>query len=156
MSGLAAGIADQAVKVGFIKPFFSSIRRLGPVAMLSTLALAACTTAPQTGAGLTPADSAGLGAGRRPHLAVTEVASLKDMTGTQLVARLGSPDFTRRDPPAEIWQYRGVSCVLDVFLYPEADGLKVVHVASRDRARLAQPENKCTPFGGETRSASAE
>jgi hypothetical protein len=33
---------------------------------------------------------------------------------------LGNPVLVRRDAPAEIWQYRGRDCALDVYLYPPA------------------------------------
>lgn len=90
-----------------------------------------------------------------PVLEVAQLGSLKTMSSQALVARLGEPDFTRHDPPAEIWQYRGSTCVLDVFLYPEDDGqMKVAHAATRDRDRLQAPENACSPFAP-TRSASA-
>jgi hypothetical protein len=82
----------------------------------------------------------------RPQLEVAQLIALKDISQRDLVARLGEPDFTRRDPPAEIWQYRSASCVLDVFLYPDDGELKVLHTATRDRARLKVPENTCSPF----------
>ena len=91
---------------------------------------------------------------RHPLLEVAQLASLKALSTEALVARLGEPDFTRHDPPAEIWQYRGATCVLDVFLYPEDGEMKVLHAATRDRDRVQAPENNCTPFGP-TRSASA-
>ncbi len=73
----------------------------------------------------------------------------------QLTELLGQPELTRREPPAEIWQYRGESCVFDVFLYEEAAGRRVTYLEARDasaqrvaargclnqllRARLAKP-----------------
>ncbi len=49
-----------------------------------------------------------------------------------VTALLGPPDYRRRDKPAEIWQYRGDACVLDIFLY-SADGApaKVNHMDFR-------------------------
>jgi hypothetical protein len=79
-------------------------------------------------------------------LDATQVASLETMSAAAVVARLGTPDFTRQDPPAEIWQYRGSSCVLDVFLYPEDGQMKVLHANTRERDRAQAPENRCTPF----------
>jgi len=91
----------------------------------------------------------------QPVLEVAQLGDLKALSSQALVARLGQPDFTRQDPPAQIWQYRSASCVLDVFLYPEDDGqMKVAHAATRDRERLQAPENACSPFAP-TRSASA-
>ncbi len=47
---------------------------------------------------------------------------------------LGIPDFKRRDPPAEIWQYRNDGCLLDVFLYLGDSGYSVTHVEVRGRS----------------------
>ncbi|HVJ51440.1 MAG TPA: hypothetical protein VM689_03215 [Aliidongia sp.] len=82
----------------------------------------------------------------KPKLEVRELPGLHDISERELVSRLGTPDFTRKEEAAEIWQYRSESCVLDVFLYPEDGVLKVAHVATRDRARLKAPENSCSPF----------
>lgn len=35
-------------------------------------------------------------------------------------AKLGTPALLRRDGPAQIWQYRGSGCIVDVFLYRTA------------------------------------
>lgn len=45
--------------------------------------------------------------------------------------KLGEPALVRRDGDAEVWQYRGENCVLDLFLYG-ADK-QVEHVDLRDR-----------------------
>lgn len=39
----------------------------------------------------------------------------------------------RREPPAEVWQYVGRTCVLDITFYPEKDGapLGAVYLESR-------------------------
>ncbi len=73
----------------------------------------------------------------------------------RLTELLGRPELTRREPPAEIWQYRGESCVFDVFLYEEGGLVRVTYLEARDaraqrvaergclnqllRARLAEP-----------------
>jgi len=46
---------------------------------------------------------------------------------------LGKPGFTRRDEPAEIWQYQAGVCTLDVFLYKDETGptYRVTHFESR-------------------------
>ncbi len=64
---------------------------------------------------------------------------------SELERVLGIPDFRRKDPPAQIWQYRNQSCLFDVFLfqdkarsnayavtYIEARGLDVNRVSDRD------------------------
>lgn len=39
-----------------------------------------------------------------------------------VAALLGIPALRRRDPPAELWQYRDKACILDLFLYQDQDG----------------------------------
>ena len=46
---------------------------------------------------------------------------------------LGKPAFARRDGGAEIWQYRGKACILDVFLYKGQLGRLVEHAELRRR-----------------------
>jgi hypothetical protein len=82
----------------------------------------------------------------KPRLDVRELPALQNISEHELVSRLGTPDFMRKESTAEIWQYRSDTCVLDVFLYPEDGALKVMHAATRDRARLKAPENSCSPF----------
>lgn len=64
-------------------------------------------------------------------------------------ALLGAPDLTRREPPAEVWQYGAGSCVVDVVFYPpdgtEADvaGLRVALLESRDMDGAALAPSAC-------------
>ena len=44
---------------------------------------------------------------------------------------LGEPGLIRRDTPAEVWQYRTASCVLDVVMYDQASGPHVVYTEAR-------------------------
>lgn len=46
---------------------------------------------------------------------------------------LGKPTFARRDGGAEIWQYRGKACILDLFLYKGQLGRLVEHAELRRR-----------------------
>jgi len=158
MSGSAAGIVET-VSGGRRGGKFRILATLtgGPTAaVLLALSLAACSTGGGQQDALSPVDVAyRTPQAARPHFSLSEMASLNQMSDRQLMQRLGAPDFTRRDAPAEIWQYRSASCVLDVFLYPEQGGLKVVHATTRDRVKLGTPDNNCTPFPDQ-RSASAE
>jgi hypothetical protein len=56
---------------------------------------------------------------------------LVGLAATAIQQMLGNPDFKRRDPPAEIWQYRKSGCLLDVFLYLGEDTYRVSHVEAR-------------------------
>ncbi|CCQ72228.1 hypothetical protein [Magnetospira sp. QH-2] len=64
---------------------------------------------------------------------VVPPSELLKATAAQARSRLGPPDFVRHDPPAELWQYRGESCVLDLFLYKEGKTAVVRHVETRPR-----------------------
>ena len=70
---------------------------------------------------------------------------LVGLQASELEKILGTPDFVRKDPPAQRWQYRDPSCLFDVFLYQgkgsantytvahvEARGLDVNRVSDRD------------------------
>jgi len=63
------------------------------------------------------------------------------LTGAQIAELLGRPGFVRRDAPAEVWQYRGSDCVLDVFLYADGASARVQHVELRPR----QPARPSSP-----------
>jgi hypothetical protein len=55
-----------------------------------------------------------------------------------LSGALGAPSWVRHEAPAEVWQYQGPSCTLDVYLYAdEAGELKIAHSEARDDS--AQP-----------------
>ena len=60
-----------------------------------------------------------------------------------LGAILGAPELIRREAPAEIWQYRNDSCVLDVFLYDTAGRREVTYVEARDGAAQRMDARAC-------------
>ena len=64
------------------------------------------------------------------------------MSGDEIAIRLGAPQFRRRDGQAEIWQYRGSACALDVFLYADGNSLKVRYVETRGRDTNAATDPK--------------
>ncbi|MEI9985997.1 MAG: hypothetical protein WDN69_24120 [Aliidongia sp.] len=109
-----------------------SLVRLGLLAGLLPLLLAACS-GPGAGSkppAAIPPVAAVAPAQSHPVLEVAQLASLRAMSTEALVARLGEPGLHPERPAAEIWQYRGSTCVLDVFLYPEDGQMKVA--ARRD------------------------
>ncbi|OIR06148.1 hypothetical protein GALL_116200 [mine drainage metagenome] len=105
------------------------------------LLLAACAgpTAAPGGAGFTPA-GAGL-----PDRVDAKPDQFKGLTDTALLARLGQPDFRRHDGAAEIWQYYGQGCVLDLFLYAGDDGKTVTYAETRNRNPGQDPDPQCLP-----------
>ena len=69
----------------------------------------------------------------------------KGMAYSDVVATLGNPDFRRREAPAEVWQYYGAGCVLDLFLYDENGAKRVSFVDLRSRAPGQLPDAECLP-----------
>ncbi len=63
----------------------------------------------------------------------------------QVMALLGEPSFKRRDDPAQIWQYRDSTCVLDVFLYRPVGGgaYRVTHVEVRGHGVIKVSDEEC-------------
>jgi len=56
---------------------------------------------------------------------------------------LGEPGLIRRETPAEVWQYRTASCVLDVVLYDQASGPRVVYTEARTPAAEPTQADPC-------------
>jgi hypothetical protein len=61
------------------------------------------------------------------------VPALAGLSAAEVVGLFGEPDFRRVEPPAELWQYRGADCVLDLFLYRDPSGVRVAHSEMRER-----------------------
>lgn len=73
-----------------------------------------------------------------------DAARMLGLDGTGVAALLGEPAFVRRDPPAEVWQYHGTGCVLDLFLYDEpGGGHRVAHVEARTGTAAPTPVEPC-------------
>jgi len=71
----------------------------------------------------------GQGAALRPSVTAQELLG-RDSVG--VIGALGEPRRVRREASAQVWQYDGGSCVLDLFLYPEGTINRVVHLEARD------------------------
>lgn len=69
----------------------------------------------------------------------------KGKAAPDIVALLGQPNFRRREQPAEVWQYYGQGCVLDLFLYDEQGGQRVTHAELRSRDFNDDPDPDCLP-----------
>jgi hypothetical protein len=52
------------------------------------------------------------------------IQNLLKLEARQVQTLLGQPDLSRRETPAQVWQYRNDTCVLIVFLYPRAPQLR--------------------------------
>lgn len=100
------------------------------LSLLLTFPLGACVTTSDAPAAKPPAPAI-----------VSE--HLIGLTPAALTETLGTPRARRRDRPAEVWQYRTESCVLDVFLYSAEAGPQVIHLEARDAAARPIPAQAC-------------
>lgn len=73
----------------------------------------------------------GQSASLRPSVSAQELLG-RDSVG--VIGALGEPKRVRKEAAAQVWQYDGGSCVLDLFLYPEGTSTthRVVHLEARD------------------------
>ena len=69
-----------------------------------------------------------------PRSKLVPLEKMAGLTGAQITEMLGKPQFLRQDSTAELWQYRGESCVLHLFLYRANDEWRVRHAEARPRA----------------------
>ena len=68
------------------------------------------------------------------------------LTAEEVQKLFGVPSFKHYNPPAEIWQYRKDSCLLDFFLYVDKNqsrSLRVKHVEVRGRNINNISQKKC-------------
>ncbi len=78
-----------------------------------------------------------------------------DLTGLEASAvrsLFGTPGLVRKDSPAEVWQYRSPSCVLDIYLYPDGDKLTVAHAEARAPKASGDPLLACIAKFAQTKS----
>ncbi len=124
-------------------PFFTATQTAQPKAAPKAPeeSEAPATTAPQPEAETEPeAETAAL-----PPAPVIDddPARILGLGPDRLTELLGRPELTRREPPAEIWQYRGESCVFDVFLYEEDGLVRVTYLEARDASARRVTERSC-------------
>ena len=101
-------------------------------------ALAGCAGNQQNQLGRTSGGASGHGAGAPPvagQQADPALARLKGLTGSELRTALGDPVLTHRDGPAQLWQYDGRGCVLEVYFYEDQGAFRVSYAEIlRDKA----------------------
>ncbi len=115
MCGKAPSRADF---LSFKGPMMSSATsRLLP--LLGLLLLGACQT------------TGGQASLNRPMVRPDDLMG-RDSVG--LLGALGEPTRVRKEAQAQIWQYDGGSCVVDVFLYPDGATNRVAYVEARSTA----------------------
>ena len=112
---------------------------------MAALAVAACEGTPSPN----PPDGAHGNASNAPGAQSAKgtppLSSLSGQNQAQVMALLGAPRFKRQDNPAEIWQYRGPGCFLDIFLYREkgGDAYRVRHFETRGEGKKTVSETDC-------------
>ena len=70
--------------------------------------------------------------------ALVPVEQMSGLTAEQITEMLGKPQFQRQDNTAELWQYRGESCVLHLFLYRAKDEWRVRHAEGTAARRIGR------------------
>lgn len=61
-----------------------------------------------------------------------------------IAAALGDPALIRRDGPAEVWQFKGQNCILDVYMYVQNSGAFLVqHVELRGSGLSESTRRNC-------------
>jgi hypothetical protein len=70
-------------------------------------------------------------------------AAILGLDGAEVRMLLGDPGLIRRETPAEVWQYRTAGCVLDVVLYDQASGTRVVYAEARTPGAEPAPTDIC-------------
>ena len=80
-----------------------------------------------------------------PRLSETErdPERLLHMNRRTISSLLGKPEFVRREATARVWQYRIAHCVLNLFLYYEADERRVIHYEFRPTIVDSDPIDDC-------------
>ena len=81
-----------------------------------------------------------------PTPELTKPARPEDVLGLAadaLEKLLGRPELVRRDTPAQVWQYRSASCVVDFYLYPEKTSYRVAFIEARDRSAASMAADRC-------------
>lgn len=102
-----------------------------PAAAASSTPASASPATPQRQAALPPARES---LQREPPPEPPKLEELRGLDAAQLTQLLGKPTLLRNEATAQMWQYRGETCVLHLFLYPGAGGDKrVQYVEARPR-----------------------
>ena len=100
--------------------------------LASILFLAGCATRPQQPETVTPQPP--------PE---REPVGIVGLTAQQLVGHFGNPALQVREGASLKLQFRGRTCVLDAYLYPQNNVLRVTHVDTRTLAGYDSDQAAC-------------
>ena len=103
--------------------------------LASTLLLAACATRPQQ----QPAQQI-----PQPEQPTSPQArQILGLTPNELVGHFGKPALQIREGNSLKLQFRGRSCVLDAYLYPQSGAYRVTHVDTRSPSGVDMDQAAC-------------
>ena len=68
---------------------------------------------------------------------------LLGLTSGAITELLGVPGLVRHDHSVEVWQYKAVACILDVFLYADGEDKRVRYVELRGHDDNVEPQQSC-------------
>jgi hypothetical protein len=102
------------------------------IILASTLLLAGCATRPQLPE--TPAVQSPT---------TREPRGILGMTTSELVGHFGNPALQIREGTSLKLQFRARSCVLDAYLYPQNNVLRVTHVDTRTLSGVDSDQAAC-------------
>jgi len=116
------------------------------VAAIGVLSLiSACAVVPMSGS---PSPST-------PTIAPKPPLPLVGATANTVRESLGKPSLIRQEPPAEVWQYAGRACILDVTLYADPAGALIARwIESRDLDGMPSDLTACLKAMGARNSSS--
>ena len=72
-----------------------------------------------------------------------EPRGILGMSTTELVGHFGNPALQIREGTSLKLQFRGRSCVLDAYLYPQNNVLRVTHIDTRNLAGADSDQAAC-------------
>ncbi|MBY0430629.1 MAG: hypothetical protein K2Q10_05490 [Rhodospirillales bacterium] len=78
-----------------------------------------------------------------PGAVASDPARLHGLGSLDVKAMLGVPNFQRSEEPAEVWQYFGQGCILDLFLYDEEGMQRVAFAQVRGPLPGEKPNPTC-------------
>jgi len=107
------------------------MRRLLPLSL--TLIVAACATRPQPQPETPTVQSP----------TTREPGAIVGLTPQELVGHFGNPALQIREGTSLKLQFRGRTCVLDAYLYPQNGVLRVTHVDARTLAGYDSDQAAC-------------
>ena len=104
------------------------------IILASTLILAGCATRPEQ----QPAQQI-----PQPATISPQARQILGLTPNELVGHFGKPALQIREGNSLKLQFRGRSCVLDAYLYPQSGGYRVTHVDTRSPSGVDIDQAAC-------------